>query len=212
MDTFQHRRRIGRHGTDIDGLLAVQAAVRRLVAGKYGGWSPANREDLESLVVERYVAFFGRANQLPVDDAGQMILPIAWLKRVIVNAGIDAFRKQEVRPADPVDFGANEPLSNIRLFEAGGGAKRLSVRVAEHVDLSRTLAALSHAYPTEAQLIRWHYAEDRDVAEIAVLVGKTEVATRKAIYRAAVRLRELLSAMPPASASRATARRVLRRS
>jgi DNA-directed RNA polymerase specialized sigma24 family protein len=212
MDTLHDRRRIGRHGTDIDGLLAVQAAVRRLVAAEYGGWDPADREDLESLVVERYVAFLGRANQLPVDDAGQMILPIAWLKRVIPNAGIDAFRKQEVRPADPVDFGANETHSNIRLFEAGVGAKRLSVRVAEQVDLSRALAALSHAYPTEAQLIRWHYAEDRDVAEIAVLVGRTEVATRKAIYRAAVRLRELLSAMPPASASRATARRVIRRS
>lgn len=212
MDALQNRRRIGRNGTDIDGLLAVQAAVRRLVAAQYSGWAPADREDLEAVVVAKYVTFFGRDHGLPMGDDGQPRPPIGWLKKVILRAGIDAFRKRDARPADQVDFGADDPALEGRLFRAVNGKKRISGHVADQVDVARALAALSQSYPVDAQLIHWHYVEDRDVAEVATMVGKTEAATRKAIYRAAVRLRELLDATPPTHGRRAAVRRVSRRS
>ncbi|MEN2742501.1 hypothetical protein ABCS02_32395 [Microbacterium sp. X-17] len=201
----------GRHGTDIYGLQQVQQAVSRLVRRKWSGWSQADREDLESLVMEKYVAEFGREH-LPEDRDGNATVPIAWLTTVIQNAGVDAFRKQQVRPAIPVDFGNQDDAAvEDRMRSAIQGRQRLSVVVADRLDIQRALLALGDAYPADLDLIRWRLIEDKTLSDVAALAGRTEEATKKAIQRAIVRLRGLLQQPPAATNVRAAARRVSRR-
>jgi len=191
MDDFDDRR-LGRNGTDIPSLRAVQQAIHRIVRGKWSGWSQSDREDLESLVLEKYFAAFGRV-RLPDDDDGNPQVPAAWLRKVATNAGIDKFRKDQVRPFDPTDFGnLDDPLLEARLFNAVGGLPHLSSVVASRTDLERALVALGDAYPADLSLIRWRLIEDKSVEDIAELVQKSTETTRKAIQRAVQRLRQLL--------------------
>lgn len=204
------RKRLGPHGTDVPALIAVQKAVQGLVRRKYPGWSTPDREDLESIVVEKYVTTFGRG-ALPEGPDGQPAVPRAWLSTVMTNAAIDLFRKQEARPADPVDFGvAAADVFEGRLLDAVN-RKRLSMVVAERVDLARALVSLGDAYPTALSLIQWHVIEDKPLVEVAALAGKSEAATKKAIQRAIERLRDLIASSKQPRPARAALRRVARR-
>lgn len=211
VNALEGKKWIGRHGTDVGAILLVQKAVQRLVARKFSGWSLADREDLESLVMEKYIGAFGRT-ALPSNPSGEPSVPIAWLTKVVANAGVDAFRKQKARPADLVDFAVpDDPALEARLVGAIG-APRLSAVVANRVDLLRALDALGDAYPSDRSLIQWRIVEDLPLADVAILAGKTDAATKKAIQRATVRLRDLLQTHVRSAAARAAARRVARRS
>jgi DNA-directed RNA polymerase specialized sigma24 family protein len=189
----------------------VQDAVTRLVRRKWAGWSSADREDLESLVLEKYVAAFGR-ERLPNDLQGDPAVPVAWLTKVVQNTGIDAFRKKQVRPAVAVDFANPDgPDVEARLRTAIEGRMRLSVVIADRVDLQRGLRALGDAYPKDLELIHWRLIEDRTLADVAARAGKSEEATKKAIQRAILRLRALLQQDPFDGNSRSVMRRVARR-
>lgn len=201
----------GRQGTDIAALRAVQDAVTRLVRRKWSGWSVADREDLESLVLEKYVAAFGRYG-LPNELGGNAAIPIAWLMKVVHNTGIDVFRKHEARPAVVVDFANQDgPDVEARMRTAIEGRRRLSVAVADRVDLQTALHALGDAYPADLDLIRWRLIEDKTVADVAALAGKSEEAAKKAIQRAVVRLRALLQQPHAVDADVLPVRRVARR-
>jgi len=187
-----HYVRVGRSGTDIDSFEEVIAAVDRLVRSKWGGWSQANREDLESIVLEKYFSHFGRA-RLPDGPDGEREVPVAWLRAVIKNAGIDLHRRREARPQEVADlFDQDNPEVERMLLGALAGVPSLSTVVTTQMALQSAFRALRDAYPSDAKLIGWSVIEDLSLTEVARLAGKNDEATKRAIQRAKKRLRDLI--------------------
>lgn len=168
------------------------ATVKRLVRHQWGGWSHVDREDLESIVLEKYFAHFGRT-RLPDGADGERQVPVMWLRAVVKNAGIDFHRRREARPKDVADLlDEADPQVARALFDELAGAPSLSTVVTTQVAMRSGFRALRDAYPSDAELIWWSVIEDRTLSEVARLAGKEEEATKKAIYRAKKRLRDLM--------------------
>jgi len=166
--------------------------VERLVRHKWGGWSRVDQQDLESTVLEKYFAHFGRT-RLPDDVNGELSVPVAWLRAVIKNAGIDFHRRKEVRPKEVADlFDQDNPEVERTLLNALAGAPSLSTVVATREAIRSGLRALGDAYPLDAKLIWLSLIEDRPLAEVALLADKNEEATKRAVQRAKKRLRDLM--------------------
>ena len=187
---------VGKHGTDMPSVFAVQQAVGRLVRKQWGGWSVSDREDLEQVVIVKYFGEFGR-DRLPDDPDGQPAVPIGWLVKVIRNAGIDLHRARVARPADPVDFQGPDGFALDRIQQAINPQSSLSSVVARELDVQRILApameALRIGSPMDANLIKWRYIDDRDLADIAKILQKSPDTTKRAVQRAMGRLRDLMS-------------------
>lgn len=197
MGTFEGRQRLGRNGTDLSSIDAVQNAVTRLVRKQWGGWSASDQEDLQQLVMVKYFGAFGRV-RLPDDKDGFPAVPIGWLIKVIRNAGVDFHRQREARPADPVDFQGPDAFGLDRLQRAVNPPPNLSSAVGQKLDLQRVLTpaleALRDAYPLDAKLIVWRFVQDRDLDAIGKILNKSPDATKKAVQRAVKRLRDLMAA------------------
>lgn len=195
MGDIGDRRRKGRAGTDLPSILAVQDAVTRKIRRQWAGWSLADREDLQQLVMSKYVAKFGR-DRLPDDAEGLPAVPHAWLNVVVRNAGVDFHRQVEARPADPVDFQGTGSYGLDLLMRELSPAMSLSSEVARNVDAERLLTPalnqLAQTHPADVQLLIWRYDEDRDLTSIATELGKSADAVKIAIRRALSRLRHLL--------------------
>lgn len=188
--------RIGRNGTDIPSVAAVDAAVRRIVRQHWNGWSPADRDDLGQVVLAKYFQKFGR-DRLPDDANGDPSVPIAWLRLVARNAAIDLDRQRHARPFDAFDFQGTSDEGLERVFARLQSPERLSAVVATKLDMQQVLRpamqALAAEHPYDLRLIVWRFVEDRDVEAIAQAIGKSTGATRKAIQRALERLKQLVS-------------------
>ena len=168
------------------------ARVESLVRQKWNGWSPADRGDLESIVLEKYFSHFGR-KRLPDGADGEREVPVAWLRAVVKNAGIDFHRRREARPKNLVDlFDQSNPEVQRKLLDALAGAPSLSTVVTTQVAIRSGFRALRDAYPSDAKLIWWSLIEDRSLSEVARLADKKDEATRRAIQRAKKRLRDLI--------------------
>lgn len=192
MGTIEDRRWVvGNHGTNVLAYQDVQASVTRLVRKQWGGWPSSDREDLEQLVMVKYFGAFGR-EKLPNGRDGEPAVPIAWLMKVVKTSGIDFHRKQEARPADPVDFQGPDAFGLERLQRAVNPRPNLSSEVAQRVDLQRVLEGFGDAYPLDLKLIVWRYVQDRDLDTIGKKLGKSPEATKKAVQRAIQRLRDLI--------------------
>ena len=193
MGTFEDGQRLGRNGTDLPSFHAVQDAVPRLVRKQWSGWSVTDQQDLAQLVMVKYFGAFGR-DRLPDDNKGKPAVPIAWLIKVIRNAGVDYHRYQEARPADPVDFGGPDAYGLERLVQAVNPQPSLASQVANNIDVQNkvrpALEALAAAYPMDAKLIVWRFIQDRDIQDLSLIRGTSSDATKKALQRAMKRLRE----------------------
>jgi len=199
MDDFEERRRVGKHGTDLQSVEDVQQAATRLIWKKYGGWSSADQEDLLQAVMIKYFQKFGR-DRLPDDVDGNPAVPIGWLIACVKTTGIDVHRAQKVRPADPVDFQGPDAIGLDQLLNAVNPRPSLSSDVAQQLDLQRALGpalkSLQDSYPMDVKLLVWRFVQDRDLEAISTIRGTSVDATKKAIQRAANRLRTLLAAAP----------------
>jgi len=196
MNAFDERHRQGRYGTDIPSFQAVQDAVTRIIRRQWGGWSRPDQEDLHQLVMTKYFANFGR-DRLPDGDDGSPMVPTSWLNTVVKNAGIDFHRQQEARPADAADFQGDDAAALEWLLHEVQGGQSLSSGVARDVDarqvLGPALKSLEATHPMDLKLIVWRYIEDRDLHDIAKILGKSDAATKIAIRRAVGRLKERLA-------------------
>ncbi|WP_270352824.1 RNA polymerase sigma factor [Microbacterium testaceum] len=196
MDLFEDKRPVGRHGTDIPTVQAVDEAVGRLVRRQWGGWSNQDQQDLQQQVMIKYFGKFGR-DRLPDDEDGYPAVPIGWLMTVVRNAGVDLHRHHEARPADATDFQGTGGVGLDRLMLAVNPQPSLSTFVAGQVDGQRLLVpalqALGQRFPDDVKIIWLRYVDDLDVADVAQRVGKTPDATKKAIQRALKRLQESMS-------------------
>jgi hypothetical protein len=174
----------GRKGTDVRTIRAVQSYVHRRVNLQWSGWTTSDLEDLEMVVLSKYVDKFGHGTQ-PDDQDGRPNVPVGWLKTVVATTGIDEHRKRAIRPFDPADLNdEDDHAMERRLFDAMNGERGMSTLAGLRVDLHRALVDLAVASPIDFSVIRWRLVEDKTIPEVALLAGKSEEATKKLVQRA----------------------------
>ena len=105
-----------------------------------------------------------------------------WLYRVAHNLAIDLFRRQEKGRAVPLDE---------ELVAAGNQPPDI---VEDRQIKQRLRASIRCLTTDQQQVILLRFAEERPVAEVARLMGKSEGAIRILQHRAVSRLRKLLGA------------------
>lgn len=103
-----------------------------------------------------------------------------WLFRVAHNLAMDHFRRQRKVPALPLD----EELVAERDQPPEVVEQRLIAQ--------QLRACLRRLTPEQQQVIALRFAEERPLAEVARLMGKTEGAIKTLQHRAVSRLRKLL--------------------
>ena len=180
------------HGqlTQIPTISTVQREIERIVSRKYGGWREGDREDLVSLVLEKYLNEFGKNDQKwPMNKDGERVVPTGWLRKVATNAAIDLHRKAEARPADLVDFDASAGDDHWDAKAALRDLATPSLMNARGVAAERALDALNDA---DRDLLRWALVDDVGLTEIATRTGKSYEATKRAVQRALTRLRKVV--------------------
>lgn len=180
--------------TEVPTISAVRQAIERIVSAKYSGWREGDREDLVSIVWEKYLQEFGKNDEKwPQDEFGGRTPPRAWLRKVVTNAAIDLDRRAKARPADLVDFGDQEHQVEWDARAALRDLATPSLLSARGVAAQHALDALSDA---ERELIRWALVDDVELSEIATRIGKTYEATKKAVQRATANLRKVVADDP----------------
>ncbi|GAB3862576.1 hypothetical protein GCM10028801_28310 [Nocardioides maradonensis] len=180
--------------TEIPTLTDVRRQVEHIVAGKYQGWSAADQADLVSLVVEKYLDKFGKnTDAWKRGSGGEREIPTGWLRTIVTSSAIDLFRKDQARPAVPVDFGDAETDADWDLRAALKDLATPSLVTARGVAADRALSALSER---DRQLIRLRVIEDLDLKEVARHTGASYEATKRAVQRAVARLRKVVESDP----------------
>jgi RNA polymerase sigma factor (sigma-70 family) len=164
---------------------AVQSAVESLVRRAYFGWGEQDREDLVSLVLEKYVEKFGR---------GEGDVPTAWLRAVVRTTAIDLDDKRRRRPATPMDIEAahDDGWALAGLVDL----RTPSLITARGVAASQVLLAFAAQSPADHDLVRWRIIDELPLEEIAQRIGKSPEATKKAAQRALDRFRQFVAANP----------------
>lgn len=180
--------------TEVPTISAVRQAIERIVSGKYSGWREGDREDLVSIVLEKYLQEFGKnAEKWPQDESGDRTLPKAWLRKVATNAATDLDRRAKARPADLVDFGDEEHEVEWDARAALRDLATPSLLSARGIAAQHALDALNDV---DRELVRWALVDDVDLSEIATRLGKSYEATKKAVQRATAKLKKVVADDP----------------
>ncbi len=180
--------------TEIPAISSARHTIERIVSAKYSGWRDGDREDLVSIVWEKYLQEFGKNDEKwPQDSFGGRTPPRAWLRKVVTNAATDLDRRARARPADLVDFGDQEHQVNWDARAALRDLATPSLLSTRGVAAQHALNALSDA---DRELIRWAFIDDVGLSEIATRIGKTYEATKKAVQRATSKLKKIVDDDP----------------
>lgn len=133
----------------------------------------AQAEDLTSEVFVRFLQTL-RTRRAPRDKLE------GWLYRVAHNLAMDLFRRQKTGPV--VDLDEHLAAEGRHLMEVvhDGQVKQ------------RLRASIRRLTADQQQVILMRFAEDRPLAEVARLMGKSEGAVKTLQHRAVSRLRKLL--------------------
>jgi RNA polymerase sigma-70 factor (ECF subfamily) len=135
----------------------------------------------EDVVQEAWVRWHGA-------NASDIRNPRAWLSAVTVRLALDALRKLRARRETYVGPWLPEPIlpDDIRAFAADRPAEKAELAS----DLSLALLhVLERLAPEERAAFILHDAFDCDYAEIASVLGKSEVACRQLVSRARERVK-----------------------
>lgn len=134
---------------------------------------PAHAEDLTGEVFLRLLQVLG-TRRAPRDNLA------GWLYRVAHNLAMDLFRQQKKTPAIPLfEELVAEDCSRLDALEDDHSRQQLRAR-------------LRHLTCDQQRVILLRFAEDRPLAEVAHLMGKSEGAIKTLQHRAVSRLRKLL--------------------
>ncbi|HNS52290.1 MAG TPA: sigma-70 family RNA polymerase sigma factor [Anaerolineae bacterium] len=133
----------------------------------------AQAEDLTSEVFVRFLQAL-RTKRGPRDKLD------GWLYRVAHNLAMDLFRRQKTGPVVALD----EQFADERMH--------LSDVVHERQVKHRLRVSIRHLTADQQQVLLLRFAEDRPLAEVARLMGKSEGAVKTLQHRAVSRLRTLL--------------------
>lgn len=179
--------------THIPTFQTVQPVIERLARKKYGGWTESQREDLVSLVLEKFLARFGRG-PLPENDNGEPQPPVAWLRAVVTSTGIDLNRQRDRADVEFTTYDPDDESVQQGIRRALGLSDSPSLVVIRGMAAGRALEALAAVSASDHDLIRWRYIEGQELSEIAARINKKPEATKKAVQRAAARLKTLVMA------------------
>lgn len=173
----------GAQTTHVPAQKKVLATIDKVVAAKYSGWKAEDREDLVSLVYEKYFKMFGKGTP-PANSAGEPEIPVAWLKTVVKTTAIDLHKKREGRRERAVDFDGEELRS--ALATALRDLRTPSLLAGRGVAVHEALGRLRER---DRELIHRRYVLDESLQPIADATGKNYEATKRAVQRAVGRLR-----------------------
>ncbi len=158
-----------RGGEDAEFEQFVRASWRSLRQAAYV--LTGSTEDAEDLLQAVLARTFARWSRVRRDD------PVAYVRRALVNAYVDQWRRRRVLTEQPTDT----PPDRVST-DATAGHDRLADR--EH--LAFLLAALS---PRERAMVVLRYYFDRSEAEVADALGCSVGTVKSTCSRALVRLR-----------------------
>ncbi|TAK33204.1 MAG: sigma-70 family RNA polymerase sigma factor [Chloroflexota bacterium] len=136
-------------------------------------------EDITSLTFQRALEGLGRYEwrSLPFG---------AWLYRIASNAIIDRHRRwAPTVPVDDLDEGGDLPLTKVQPDE-------LIERVEAHQEL---VAALRQLSTDQREVLILRFSENLRFKEIGVIMGRSEGAVKKLLYRALLALRGHLESL-----------------
>ena len=134
------------------------------------------RADAEDIVQEAYL----RWHQA---DAGEVRSPEAWLVSVVTRLAIDRLRKLSAERRAYTGPWLPEPL-----FGTPPRSPEERLELASDLSLA-FMALLERLAPVERAAFLLHDVFDRDYAEIARILGKSEAACRQVVHRARGRVR-----------------------
>lgn len=161
----------------------VERTARSMVAAYYSGWPAADRDDLVSVVLEKYFKKWGRG---PGPD------PLGpWLTTVVKNAARDLHRANARKDSDKLGLG-NETEADWDLERALRDLGTPS-RLVGGLAWDQAFALLR---PSDRDLIVWRYVDGDTVEDIAGRLGKNTEAVRKSLQRAVQRLNSVLNDHP----------------
>jgi RNA polymerase sigma-70 factor, ECF subfamily len=118
-----------------------------------------------------------------------------WIYRLATNHCLDYLRSREGRAQ-----GRLEPLEEVDSWEPATVTAPLR---ADRIDLERAIARLPLGYRAAFVL---HDVEGFEHREVAAMLGIAEGTSKSQVHKARLKLREYLTAAPPASAQEAAAR------
>ncbi len=139
----------------------------------------ASREDAEDILLEVFLAAMQQSNFASLGEQEQL----AWLRRVAHNKVVDLYRRDTRYPRVPLEQIA-EPVDE----QVNASPEQAALQEEEYLYLRAQLKNLS---PLHQEVLRLRFAENRRCAEIAAIVGKSEVAVRIILSRALNQLRKI---------------------
>jgi RNA polymerase sigma-70 factor (ECF subfamily) len=164
-------------------------------ARTYDAQALAEIYDRYAVPIYRYLfRLLGEAEQAE-DLAGEVFLKLlqslaanrgprdridGWLFRVAHNLAMDQFRQHKKAPEVPLD---------VELAAGGGQPPEV---VEQRLAGQQLRACLRHLTSEQQQVVLLRFAEERPLAEVARLMGKSEGAVKTQQHRAVSRLRKLL--------------------
>lgn len=135
----------------------------------------ASRDEASDLVQETYLRAARRLGSVPRGASGEE----AWLVRVLVNLCRDQWRRAKVR-------GREEPIHEGHVITRGGHEEAVVAR-------ATVRAALSNLTPRRRAVIVLHELEEKPAAEVARLLGVSQVTVRWHLAAARRQLASLLT-------------------
>lgn len=138
-----------------------------------------SREDAEDILLEVFLAAMEQSNFASLNEQEQL----AWLRRVAHNKVVDMYRYTAHYPRVPIEQVA-EPANE----QVESSPEDAFLQEEEYLNLRTQLKSLSQV---QQEVLRLRFAENRRCAEIATLVGKSEVAIRIMLSRTLNQLRKL---------------------
>lgn len=148
------------------------------------------RDDAEDILQEAYIRWHNA-------DTGQIETPEAWLVTAVTRLSIDRLRKASVQRETYIGPWLPEPL-----FASPDSSPEQHAEFASDLSLA-FMVMLERLSPTERAVFLLHDIFDCAYAEIARIIGKTEVAARQIVSRARTRVRSDRPRFEPNEAERA---------
>lgn len=118
-----------------------------------------NRSIAEDLAQEAFLAAYRNWGRI-----GGYEQPGAWVRRVVANLSVSAFRRRIAEAKALVRLGAREPLVELQ---------------SEDLEFWRAVRSLPRR---QAQVVALHYLEDRPIAEIAEILEMAPGTVKKHLF------------------------------
>jgi RNA polymerase sigma-70 factor (ECF subfamily) len=125
---------------------------------------------------------------------------LAWLRRLLANTLADALKefgrdRREVAREQPLEQALRDSEASLRAL-LGTPPSSPSEQAMGHKDMLRLARALQKLPEDQRTVVEMHHLQDRAVADIAAMLGRSAAAVAGLLRRPLKRLRELLHAEP----------------